>query len=62
VVDDEDLVRASSANMLIELGYRVVDAGSGEDAVRMLNEDQSIDLQARIISCQALRVPILPIE
>jgi len=48
--------------MLIELGYRVVDAGSGEDAVRMLNEDQSIDLQARIISCQALRVPILPIE
>lgn len=44
VVDDEDLVRASTAQMLAELGYSVVEATSGEAALRMLEEDGSIDL------------------
>ncbi|EIZ79523.1 signal transduction histidine kinase [Novosphingobium sp. Rr 2-17] len=44
VVDDEDLVRASTAHMLNELGYRVVEARSGEDALRLLEGDDSVDL------------------
>jgi PAS domain S-box-containing protein len=37
VVDDEDLVRASTADMLTELGYAVVEANSGEDALRVID-------------------------
>lgn len=44
VVDDEDLVRASTVHMLNELGYSVVEAASGEDALRILNDDANIDL------------------
>ena len=36
LVDDEDLVRASTADMLVELGYRVVEAASAEAALRLL--------------------------
>jgi CheY-like chemotaxis protein len=34
LVDDEPLVRMSTAEMLSELGYRVVEAGSAEDALQ----------------------------
>lgn len=34
LVEDEDLVRASTADILIELGYQVVEARSGEEALR----------------------------
>jgi CheY-like chemotaxis protein len=34
LVDDEELVRASTAGMLAELGYQVVEAASGEEALR----------------------------
>ncbi|WP_404477317.1 ATP-binding protein [Novosphingobium sp. BL-52-GroH] len=44
VVDDEDLVRASTVHMLSELGYSVVEAASGEDALRIFHDDASIDL------------------
>ncbi|MET0362254.1 MAG: response regulator, partial [Sphingobium sp.] len=44
VVDDEDLVRASTAHMLTELGYWVLEAGSGEEAIQLLDGPQSIDL------------------
>ncbi len=37
VVDDEDLVRASTADMLIDLGYSVVEASSAEDALQMIS-------------------------
>ena len=37
LVDDEDLVRLSTADMLIELGYRVIEAASAEEALRLLN-------------------------
>ncbi|WP_188062244.1 ATP-binding protein [Sphingobium sp. KCTC 72723] len=44
VVDDEDLVRASTAHMLVELGYSVLEACSGEEAIRLLDGPQAIDL------------------
>jgi PAS domain S-box-containing protein len=37
LVDDEDIVRASTADMLIELGYDVVEASSAEDAIEMIS-------------------------
>ncbi|MFN3685761.1 PAS domain S-box protein [Salinarimonas sp.] len=36
VVDDEDLVRASVADMLMELGFDVVEATSGEEALALI--------------------------
>jgi two-component system, cell cycle sensor histidine kinase and response regulator CckA len=36
VVDDEVMVRRLAARMLVTLGYRVLEAGSGQEAVRML--------------------------
>jgi signal transduction histidine kinase/CheY-like chemotaxis protein len=36
LVDDEVLVRSSTAEMLRELGYEVVEAGSGEEALRLI--------------------------
>jgi CheY-like chemotaxis protein len=44
LVDDEDLVRASTAEMLADLGYQVVDAASGEDALRLVDEGLKFDL------------------
>lgn len=44
VVDDEDLVRASTAHMLSDLGYRVVEARSGEEALRLLDGADDIEL------------------
>jgi PAS domain S-box-containing protein len=38
LVDDEVLVRMSTADMLIDLGYQVVEAGSGEEALRLIDE------------------------
>lgn len=37
VVDDEDLVRTSTAQMLMDLGYRVVEAGSAEEALNFVD-------------------------
>jgi CheY-like chemotaxis protein len=36
VVDDEEMVRRLAARMLLNLGYRVLEAGSGQEAVRLL--------------------------
>ena len=38
LVDDEELVRASSAAMLAELGYEVVEAEDAEEALRLVQE------------------------
>ncbi|UUR08437.1 PAS domain S-box protein [Sphingomonas glaciei] len=38
LVDDEELVRASTAGMLADLGYRVVEADSGEAALALVGE------------------------
>lgn len=37
LVDDEELVRLSTADMLTELGYTVVEAGSAEEALTLLD-------------------------
>jgi CheY-like chemotaxis protein/two-component sensor histidine kinase len=44
LVDDEDLVRASTADMLSDLGYRVVEAQSADDALRKLDQEIQVDL------------------
>ncbi|MEG3178906.1 MHYT domain-containing protein [Sphingomonas sp. RB3P16] len=44
LVDDEELVRMSTAAMLIDLGYKVVEAGSAEDALRLVHEGLKPDL------------------
>jgi CheY-like chemotaxis protein len=38
LVDDEELVRASTSEMLQELGYSVLQAHSAEDALRMVRD------------------------
>jgi signal transduction histidine kinase len=38
LVDDEDLVRLSTADMLFDLGYEVAEASSAEEALRLINE------------------------
>jgi CheY-like chemotaxis protein len=44
LVDDEELVRMSTADMLTDLGYSVVEAGSAEEALRLLDGGLSLDL------------------
>jgi PAS domain S-box-containing protein len=44
LVDDEELVRMSTADMLSELGYRVVEAASAEEALDKLREGLHPDL------------------
>lgn len=44
LVDDEELVRTSTSYMLADLGYRVVEAASGEEAMRLLEAGQPFDL------------------
>ncbi|WP_256574685.1 ATP-binding protein [Pseudomonas sp. PA15(2017)] len=44
LVDDEELVRASTAYMLAELGYRVIEAASGEEAMQLVANREPFDL------------------
>ncbi|KQM75901.1 histidine kinase [Sphingomonas sp. Leaf22] len=44
VVDDERLVRMSTAEMLSDLGYAVIEAESGEAAMRFVEEGRPFDL------------------
>jgi signal transduction histidine kinase/CheY-like chemotaxis protein len=44
VVDDDPLVRMVAVEILQELGYRVLEAGDGPSAMRILNSGQPIDL------------------
>lgn len=44
VVDDEDLVRASTVHMLRELGYDVLEASSAEHALAIMKTDPDIDI------------------
>ncbi|CAM3157772.1 hypothetical protein SPAN111604_07310 [Sphingomonas antarctica] len=43
LVDDEPLVRAATADMLVELGYDVVEAEDAEAALTILEEGTSVD-------------------
>ncbi|MDQ3125820.1 MAG: PAS domain S-box protein [Pseudomonadota bacterium] len=38
LVDDEDLVRASTADMLVDMGYDVREASSAEEALSLIND------------------------
>ena len=44
VVEDDDRVRASTTDAIRELGYTVIHAGSGEEALRKLGENPTIAL------------------
>jgi len=44
LVDDEDLVRHSTADMLSDLGYTVIEAVSAEDAMQIVDEGAAFDL------------------
>jgi PAS domain S-box-containing protein len=44
LVDDEDLVRESTAEMLGDMGYHVVEATSAERALKMVEEGLAFDL------------------
>ncbi|WP_294236111.1 PAS domain-containing protein [uncultured Sphingomonas sp.] len=44
LVDDEDLVRQSTADMLGDLGYAVIEAGSAEEAMRLIDDGAAFDL------------------
>jgi signal transduction histidine kinase len=44
LVDDEDLVRAGTSEMLAELGHTVVEASSGADALQQIDENPGVDL------------------
>lgn len=44
LVDDEDMVRASTADMLVELGFHVVEARSGAEAIERLRERDDVGI------------------
>jgi PAS domain S-box-containing protein len=44
LVDDDDLVRMSTADMLSDLGYAVFEANSAEEGLRVLQTEKHIDL------------------
>ena len=44
LVDDEELVRMSTADMLTDLGYAVVEAASAEEALALLDGGLTIDM------------------
>lgn len=44
LVDDEELIRLSTADMLSELGYRVLEACSAEEALALLNQGHRPDI------------------
>ncbi len=44
VVDDDDAVRATTSDVLAELGYAVRSAGGGPQALKMLAQDPKIDV------------------
>ncbi|MCA1653261.1 MAG: response regulator, partial [Sphingomonadales bacterium] len=44
LVDDEELVRMSTAEMLDDLGYAVIEAESAEEAMRIVSEGERFDV------------------
>ena len=44
LVDDDDDVRETSADMLVELGYQVVQASNGIDALSVLDAQPDLEL------------------
>ena len=44
LVDDEDIVRRATADMLIDIGYTVVEAASGAEALRLVRDGAAFDI------------------
>lgn len=44
LVDDEELVRATTSYMLADLGYHVIEAASGEEALSLIEAGQTLDV------------------
>ena len=44
LVDDEEIIRVSTADMLTELGFKVMEASSAEEALRVLRRGDPIDI------------------
>jgi CheY-like chemotaxis protein len=44
LVEDDDLVRACSLEILRDLGYRVIEAGDGHEALRLLDSHLDVSL------------------
>ncbi|MFK3889515.1 ATP-binding protein [Sphingomonas sp. NPDC079357] len=44
LVDDEDFVRASTSDMLTEIGFEVIEARSGEEALAALRQGHHVDV------------------
>jgi PAS domain S-box-containing protein len=44
LVDDDDMVRMSTADMLVEMGFSVLEANSAEDALKIVDSGQPFDL------------------
>lgn len=44
LVDDDDPVRLVTAGMLLDLGYDVLDAASGENALKLLHDNPPVDI------------------
>jgi signal transduction histidine kinase/CheY-like chemotaxis protein len=44
LVDDEDIVRRATADMLADVGYTVIEAASGAEALRMVRDGAACDI------------------
>ena len=44
LVDDEELVRATTSDMLNDLGFKVVEASSAEEALRLIDDGLAVDV------------------
>jgi CheY-like chemotaxis protein len=44
IVEDVALIRMTTVDMMMELGFETLEAGNGTEALKMLEEDPSIDL------------------
>jgi CheY-like chemotaxis protein len=76
LVDDEELVRATAADMLADLGYEVIEATSADDALRLVDGGLAPDLLvtdhlmpgrtgtelARVLKAQRPGLPVLVVS
>jgi signal transduction histidine kinase/CheY-like chemotaxis protein len=44
LIDDEDIVRRATADMLADIGYTIIEAASGAEALRLVREGAAFDL------------------
>ncbi len=44
LVDDEDIVRRATADMLADIGYKIVEAASGAEALRLMREGAACEI------------------